>query len=390
MYLTMIKIKKTSNNERGFASIVVALTLIIILALISVGFAQLARREQQNSLDKQLANQAFYAAESGVNDVVKGIQNGTITEGLLNSIGYNNNNCLSSTSTPSISSIGLNNIIDPSNDTTYPCVILNLTPPDLNYALKPGESRSATFTPDFSPNPQPVAPTTIDLTITWGSGDNPPQTKYISNPNRGDFSPSNVWNSPPGQPPLLQFSITSLNSTPNRASLINSTFAAYLSPSTSNSNNSTAYSAATVPQQVPILGGDCSNGVPGRLEPCVAKITGILYNPGDSYLLHFLDLYDASNIYVNGNAVSSSLPINFANSQDIVDVTGKAQNVLKRVQVRLTPIQPNQAPSNAIQATDICKHFATGPTSIYNPLGTSFLDANGSNASAADPCNLDF
>ena len=60
--------KKSGWNEEGFASIVIALILIIVLSLLTIGFAQLARREQQTALSKQLANQAQYAAESGIND----------------------------------------------------------------------------------------------------------------------------------------------------------------------------------------------------------------------------------------------------------------------------------------------------------------------------------
>ena len=37
--------QKVQGNERGFASLVVALVMILILSLLTVGFARLARRE---------------------------------------------------------------------------------------------------------------------------------------------------------------------------------------------------------------------------------------------------------------------------------------------------------------------------------------------------------
>ena len=41
---------------------------MIVMSLIVLGFAQISRRNQRESLDRQLSTQAFYAAESGVND----------------------------------------------------------------------------------------------------------------------------------------------------------------------------------------------------------------------------------------------------------------------------------------------------------------------------------
>ena len=70
----------TKLDEHGFASIVIALILIIVLALFTIGFAQLARREQQTALDSQKATQAQYAAESGINNAYKDILSGKITK----------------------------------------------------------------------------------------------------------------------------------------------------------------------------------------------------------------------------------------------------------------------------------------------------------------------
>src|SRR5580658_8830161 len=75
----MHKRNKIATDEKGFASIVIALILIIVLALLTVAFAQLARREQADALDKQLAVQANYAAETGINDAYTYIEdNGTL------------------------------------------------------------------------------------------------------------------------------------------------------------------------------------------------------------------------------------------------------------------------------------------------------------------------
>jgi hypothetical protein len=58
------------RREGGFVSIIVCMIIMTILSLITIGFAQIMAREQRQALDRQLSSQAFYAAESGVNDAL--------------------------------------------------------------------------------------------------------------------------------------------------------------------------------------------------------------------------------------------------------------------------------------------------------------------------------
>jgi Tfp pilus assembly protein PilX len=60
--------KKFTQTEQGFVSIFVTTMLIIIVSLLVLAFAQVSRREQRQTLDTQLSSQAYYAAETGVND----------------------------------------------------------------------------------------------------------------------------------------------------------------------------------------------------------------------------------------------------------------------------------------------------------------------------------
>ena len=124
-------------NEKGFASIVIALVLIIVLSLLTVGFAQLARREQQNALNKQLAVQANYAAETGINDAYKDILSGKINT--VNTGGSNANKCLtkagSGSGTQSLPTDAqtANQSIDSNTDVSYSCLLVDLTPKNLTF-----------------------------------------------------------------------------------------------------------------------------------------------------------------------------------------------------------------------------------------------------------------
>jgi Tfp pilus assembly protein PilX len=62
------------KNQKGLVSFVVVIIIMLLLSLIVLGFARLSRREQRQSLDRQLSTQAFYAAETGVNDAVDALK----------------------------------------------------------------------------------------------------------------------------------------------------------------------------------------------------------------------------------------------------------------------------------------------------------------------------
>lgn len=59
--------KYTSIDQRGASAIMVTMFFIIMITLITVGYSTIVRREQSATLDRNLASQAQYAAESGIN-----------------------------------------------------------------------------------------------------------------------------------------------------------------------------------------------------------------------------------------------------------------------------------------------------------------------------------
>src|ERR1700752_1316530 len=62
------------TDQRGLASIVIVFTLIIVVALISLGFSRLMNRALQTSVNNQLSAAADFAAQSGVNDAAAYVQ----------------------------------------------------------------------------------------------------------------------------------------------------------------------------------------------------------------------------------------------------------------------------------------------------------------------------
>jgi Tfp pilus assembly protein PilX len=77
--VVMYKLRK---DQEGMVSIIVTMIIMVLLGLIVLGFAQLSRREQRQSLDRQLAVQAQYAAESGINQAADYVRSNPTTNWL--------------------------------------------------------------------------------------------------------------------------------------------------------------------------------------------------------------------------------------------------------------------------------------------------------------------
>jgi hypothetical protein len=81
----------------------------------------------------------------------------------------------------------------------------------------------------------------------------------------------------------------------------------------------------------------------------------------NQYYMRITSIYKDVTLVVSANDASSN-PLSLTNAQAVIDATGKAQDVLRRVQVHipLTPSSSNQLSDYAIESTDaICKRFVT-------------------------------
>jgi type II secretory pathway pseudopilin PulG len=369
-------------NENGFASIVIALILIIVLALLTVGFAQLARREQQDALDKQLASQAYDAAESGVNNAYHDIENSIITQ----SGGPGQTKADSSTCMNPVTGLAANSNIDATHGVSYSCLLVDLTPPTLEKGLSAGSGWSTAFkVVDASNNDTALK----SFDVVWGSSDGhtslPPSTTQF--PPVGT-NPSQWGNSPA----LLEVSVTPLGAV-DRNSLIDNSLTAYFKPSST--AGSLTYPATAVQTPTNPYSGDAS-GAGGQGQVIQAKCTsgkctvtvnmssGIGGQTGEQYLIHVADYYDDSQVGITNAVDTNGKAAYFANSQAVIDVTGKARQVLKRIQANV-PLRPSPSlPSYGIEAEDLCKRFNTtidtlpdGSPGGTNPDTSALTDPEG-------------
>lgn len=306
----------------------VTTVLVLVIALIIIGFSQVARRNQRESLDRQLSTQAFYAAESGVSGAISVIRN-SMTSG---SLPPNKTNCEPDTVYSQQVQLDGENV-------EITCLLVNTQISSLYYMGI--TENSPTVVPVISVSGVPIS----QITLTWRtkSGDTTPSQNCFGN---GQFRSKTNWQCGHG---VLR---TDLAPTPdgNTDRIAMTTF---FDPYEYN---------APAPVVTYSSGGGmvrayCSDA--GGDPKCTAKITEL---NALTYYLGLRSIYYDSTVTITAQDVRG-LAVELT-GQVIIDVTARAQDVLRRIQVRV-PLEAREStglPGYAIESTgSICKRFAVSP-----------------------------
>lgn len=326
------------SKEAGMVAIMVTLILMIVISLLVLGFAQLSRRNQRQALDRQLSTQAFYAAETGVNDAAElidaAVSGGTVIP-----------------KKPDCASTGggfyssLSSVLDATKKVEYTCVLVDPSPMTLSYS---DIATNSTVMPLIA-----TSGNINDITITWQSKDStstPADNCPTSKTN--NFSPTSPPTSWPCGYGVLRFDLVptagSALSLSGLQSNMMTTFVMPLRPGSSGADTSPIdYAPGGTRNLVGIV---CSN------TSCSLNIRNLTQS---QYYLRVSSLYKAVSLQVS--AAAGGTAVSLQGAQAVVDVTGKAQDVLRRIQVRIPLIasSSNQQSDYAIQSNDaLCKRFS--------------------------------
>jgi hypothetical protein len=291
-------------------------------------------REQRQALDRQLNTQAFYAAETGVADAAKAIRSGQFSAGkpdcapvtatLLDDAHYK---------------------IDAAGGVEYTCVLIKNDLPSAEFSsLDP--SKPAIM------NPHTTTPVS-KIALSWQ--DEGGSTAFATTfPN---FPNLTSWGSWPG---VVQLSITPLNGAINHDSLRDNTFHVFLYPTTGGSG-SVSYTTNAA-NQGSIVGGQCNTTIsPTHPRHCKVVISGLPAGTTD-LLIRAQPLYKAIAATLE-TFDSSNNVVTMQNVQSQVDVTGKANDVFRRIQVRIPSRNQYDYSAFALQSgLSICKRTLVQPT----------------------------
>lgn len=331
--------KDSTQNEEGLVAIIVATMIMIIMSLVVLGFARIMQREQRQALDKTLSTQAFYSAESGINDAVTRIHD-TTQPPLADKQTCDTSN--DSVKNPS----GLIGSVDPNIDTGYTCLLINNTPKTLEYTQKSITTAASTIVPIRGAADEIIT----KAELSWDEGSS--TSAFRSCP--GTSLPiATSWTNSPG---ILRVDLIPADGGITRANLISGAMNAYLYPSASCGTNSFAYGSYTGTNAGQIVSVHCLNNA--TPHECVATITGINMK---YFFVRMKSIYNASNVTVR-IFDSSNTQLAIKGAQVELDTTGRVADVIRRIQVRI-PLKPTyQIPDSALETTlGICKQLSVVP-----------------------------
>lgn len=321
-----------SQNQDGLVAIIVTMIFMVIISLIVIGFSQQSRRESRQALDRQLASQASYAAESGINDARKEIANGYTAN--RTSCGFD---APGGVFTAARADLG--------NNTSYSCLLINRVSGNLLYNV--ATSKSSIF-----PLKAEGGVAINSMKIVWAESTGA-STVPGSYPN---FPVAGSWANGPGimRVDLIPADLIAPDNT--RAGLINDTFTAFLYPSTGGVNTYALASGTGSANAGAVVETKCD-----AAGTCSMEITGLSKT---DYYVRLKSIYRPNTATITITQAGGA-PVNVEGVQVIIDSTGRAGDVLKRIQVRV-PVAANtyMYPEFALETTnDICKKLSVAPGS---------------------------
>lgn len=347
----MKKNQTSTNNQKGFASIIIAITLVIVTSLLVVGFAKLARNEQSAVTNRQLSNQAYYAAEAGINDAAKALKDGYVGP--------------KTTCGPLPTGSGFPSLMNNNVDGTAPgsanvpvqwtCLLIDPSPTSIEYSPVSTVTPKVIRVAGVDASGTPV--TASSITFSWQDAD-ASNTNFRTNNGVGNASfpaAGGAWNSIG----MLRVSLVPLPAgAVNRDTLKQKAFTAFLYPTTQTVSTSGAYSPGISSSGI-ILNGSCATGNAPRF--CSATISGLDADFGSTpFLVTMRSIYSTTNVSIKINGGAAKI----VGAQTKIDSTGRSQDVLKRLQVRIPSKNEYNYPGFAVETSgDICKDLSVYPGS---------------------------
>lgn len=329
------------KDERGLVSFMITLIMMMVISLIVIGFTQVANRNRREALDRQLSTQAFYAAESGVNDVLNKINSGM--PATLQTT------CGNASSPYPPMKLSITPLVETTCRLVDPTVkTINTSAPQLKSVVYPLNVVNASGVP---------SPAT-ELSFSWS----PPQNGALSPAGCtaavGTFATTGVYAC---NYALLKVDV--MIGSPyagGSAGLANNTTSFYFQPQNSAPAATNVVTFGS-PKAV-IAGADCTS----TAGLCKATLSLGATAQSTTYQVRLTSLYkDSASIEIDGKTGASSA--SFSGAQVSIDSTGKAGDVLRRIKVRVSSqdTDTNNLPEGGIQSqAAVCKYFTVEPGKV--------------------------
>lgn len=345
-----MKTSRLQPDENGMAAIFITVILMLVISLITLSFAQVTRREQRQSLDRQLAAQAFYAAESGVN----------VAQARIKSSGLTN---INKTTCDESAPAGLftpgDFMVNAASSSEVTCLLINSKVTMLNYQGVNSRSVPTLVQGD-------AGSTVNQISFSWQkSGDT---TAPNCNAAVGSL-PTGAAGDTFCNQPLLRIDLVPLGTGVNlsQAALQAGQMSFFLYP-----HNGAGATNAGVPTTGQMISTQCDTVTNATTEPyfCTANITVPVQN---TYGVRIMSIYGASDVAVFARNAGTGGSATLINAQAVIDSTAKSQDVLRRVQARISLTHADDVPDfGLVSGAGLCKRYTVSGSA--NPVG---IDSGG-------------
>lgn len=380
---------KNTTAQKGFVSLFTVVFFALLSTVITIGFLRIMALEQQQALNNDLTARALSAAEAGVEDAKRAIlaytklaDSDPAKSDFRDALNSNQCDALFGAGSVIGGSIGLKPDGEiSSNDQQnlyYKCLTVNLNTADYIGSLDPDKSQTVPLkgvagfnSVAFTWHLNSLAQTNDDdgLTPDAGSPAWPLDSRYL--PKISDFSQGGQ--SPPAYMRLQLFGVPKSGNF-DRGALDQRSFTAFLTPLPS-----LAVGGTPAPTNVTMQAGDPRGFNQAKASPyavrCMERIaatanlgnyackavlglpSGSLDTANNNYYLRVTPLYRKTHFRVE--LQDSGSTVNFNEVQPLIDSTGRAADVFRRIEARTTfPGQTFDPERYGFEIADsICKDF---------------------------------
>lgn len=331
----VVKNSALANASSGVVSLLTSIVVALLLIVITVSGVGIMNSELRQATDFDLSTKAYFAAESGLEDAIDAVRGYLQNDIPIPETPANQCGPL----TPGEANLSGDGVI------TYTCQTVRLQQTELVGELKKeGDAKIDLTGLDFN-----------EIRIAWnqeGTTDpNFPSAAAIPT----TFPPGSNWTDT--YPAVLEVSIISYPRTSSFDSSQISKRTIFLKPNLTASATGNEVNMASnfaVPFQVA-----CAPSATAGNYECEARLT----NPpaGSHHIVNIHARYSSTHYRVQ--AYQGSTQLNIPNSQIIIDVTGKARDVFRRIQAKAFLGQSSSFPFSILTDDNICKVLTvTGST----------------------------
>ncbi len=345
--------KASKNSQSGFAAIIVTLIVVALVMLLVIGFVSIVNRESRSSIDQQLSTQAFYAAETGINDAAQLLAEAEITEDIDDCSAFE------------ASDLATTKILGDDDSVEYTCVLIDRTPSSLAKSSVGTDGPTSLLLRGVDESGDVLSASggyISTITINWHMEGVDPAASPSFRSDDNTFPES--WGH---DAPVLRTALTSLSSF-DRQSLIENTFTTFLRPrdgSGVGTSVTALFGSGNVAQQGSIQNIVCNPATladTDRSRYCSAEINVASVEQAEFNLV-------LRSTYTNADVIITGLddggnPVFFADQQAVIDSTGRANDVFRRIQARVPLRNESKVPGFGVETSKlggICKTFTLAP-----------------------------